>query len=96
LAPAPELPGIGWREIRAALDGLPAADKELLLLVAWDGLSPAQAGSVLGLKPVAARSRLHRARSRLAERLDIDPRQQSRSPTGQQPGHRTSFERSGA
>jgi RNA polymerase sigma factor (sigma-70 family) len=95
VTPPAELPDFGWREIRAALDGLPAPDKELLLLVAWDGLSPAQAGSVLGLKPTAARSRLHRARARLAERLDIDRRQQSRSPTGQQPDHRTSLERSG-
>ncbi len=50
--------------LRTALDGLAGSDRELLLLVAWEGLSPAEAAAVLGISPVAARSRLHRARKR--------------------------------
>jgi len=57
------------REVRAALDALSADDRELVTLTAWEGLSPAQAGTVLGLSPVAARSRLHRARLRLRASL---------------------------
>lgn len=57
-------------ELRAALDCLTEAERELLLLVAWEGLSPAEAADVLGLTAVAARSRLHRARARAQAALD--------------------------
>ena len=60
--------------LRRALAGLSEADQELLKLVAWDGLSPAQAADVVGCSAAAARTRLHRARSRLARRLGLDPR----------------------
>lgn len=59
--------------LRAALDGLPDTDRELLLLVAWEGLSPAEAGAALGISPVAARSRLHRARKRAMQALRQAP-----------------------
>jgi RNA polymerase sigma factor (sigma-70 family) len=59
--------------IRAALASLRESDQEILRLIAWDGLTPAQAAVVLGCGQVAARSRLHRARNRLAARLGLDP-----------------------
>jgi RNA polymerase sigma factor (sigma-70 family) len=59
-----------WEAVRVALGQLRRPDRDLILLVAWDGLSPTQAGRVLGLRPVTARSRLHRARQRLAALLD--------------------------
>lgn len=62
--------------LRAALEALSEDDQEILRLIAWDGLTPAQVAAVLGCTPVAARSRLHRARNRLAERLGLDPRVQ--------------------
>jgi DNA-directed RNA polymerase specialized sigma24 family protein len=93
-APPPLDPSIvTWRNIREALDTLSADDRELVLLVAWDGLSPAQAGGVLGLTPVAARSRLHRARAKLAAILDVEQRS---APTGHEPGESTPLRRSGA
>lgn len=57
-------------ELRAALDALSPGERELLLLLAWDGLTPAEAAQLLGLTPVAARSRLHRARARAQAALD--------------------------
>ena len=39
-------------------------------LVAWDGLTPQQAATALGWTPGATRVRLHRARHRLAAKLD--------------------------
>jgi len=51
--------------VLAALAALGPDDRELLLLVAWEGLSPAQTAHVLEISPVAARGRLHRARRRL-------------------------------
>ena len=47
--------------LRTALDGLAHSDRELVLLVAWEGLTPAEAAAALGISQVAARSRLHRA-----------------------------------
>lgn len=61
--------GYDWREIRHALDRLSSRDRELVLLVAWDELSPADAGVVLGISAGAARTRLHRARVRLGDLL---------------------------
>ena len=51
--------------LAAALRTLPAAEREVLLLVAWEELTPAQAAAALGVPPGTARSRLHRARSAL-------------------------------
>jgi RNA polymerase sigma-70 factor (ECF subfamily) len=67
-----EMPTVSWQDIRHALDRLSDEDRELILLIAWDGLAPAQAAIVLGLTPGAARTRLHRARGRLAQLLDIE------------------------
>ena len=55
--------------VREALLELPDDDRELLTLVAWEGLTPAQAAGVLGLTPGATRVRLHRARARLRAAL---------------------------
>ena len=57
-------------EALRAMGALREEDRELLLLVSWEGLSPSQAGKVLGLSSLAARSRLHRARRRLRARLE--------------------------
>ena len=61
--PAAEWSGEG--RVAAALARLPAEDAELLRLVAWEGLSPAQTAEVLDVHPTTARVRLHRARARL-------------------------------
>jgi RNA polymerase sigma factor (sigma-70 family) len=55
--------------LRAALRDLPAVERELLLLVAWENLSPTEAAQALGIAAGTARSRLHRARQRMDERL---------------------------
>ncbi len=55
--------------LRVVLTGLSDSDRELLLLVAWEDLTPADAATALGISPVAARSRLHRARTRAMKAL---------------------------
>ena len=66
-------PAIDPDLLRAARQ-LPLADRELLALIAWDGLTIGEAAVVLGWRPVTARVRLHRARTRLAALLaDPDP-----------------------
>lgn len=62
---ANELAGIGDGVLAAAMAQLSEADRELLLLIAWEGLSPRQLAVSLGLRPSAARVRLMRARRRL-------------------------------
>lgn len=52
-------------EVLRAMAGLSDEDRELLLLVSWEGLSPSEAAKVLEISSLAARSRLHRARRRL-------------------------------
>lgn len=73
--PAALTPG----EIRAALDSLSDRDQEVLRLVAWDGLTPAQTAAVLGCTPATARTRLHRARVRLAAQLGTSPHTRPRA-----------------
>jgi RNA polymerase sigma factor (sigma-70 family) len=55
--------------ILEALNALEEPERELLMLVGWEELTPAQAARVLGITALAARSRLHRARRRLRARL---------------------------
>jgi RNA polymerase sigma factor (sigma-70 family) len=59
--------------LSAALARLPGDDRELLLLVAWEGLTPAQIAVVTGARGVTVRARLHRARRRLRAELDGAP-----------------------
>jgi RNA polymerase sigma-70 factor (ECF subfamily) len=63
------LAGVTDPALAAALARLNDVDRELLLLIAWDGLSPAEAATVLGIKPATARVRLSRARRRLTQAL---------------------------
>jgi RNA polymerase sigma-70 factor (ECF subfamily) len=52
------------------LTTVPAADREVLTLTGWYGLSPAQAAEALGCSVSAYGVRLHRARGRLAAALE--------------------------
>ncbi len=50
--------------LRRALSRLSDADRELLTLVSWEELTPAEAARALGIAPGTARMRLSRARQR--------------------------------
>ncbi|MGH9124744.1 MAG: RNA polymerase sigma factor [Acidimicrobiales bacterium] len=54
---------------RGALRRLRPDDRELLMLVAWDGLSPTAAAASLGISVPTLTVRLHRARQRLESEL---------------------------
>jgi RNA polymerase sigma-70 factor, ECF subfamily len=72
-------------EVMGALGQLKPVDRDLILLVAWDELSPSEAGQVLGLRPVTARSRLHRARQRLSALLAASGASASGTPPASSP-----------
>jgi RNA polymerase sigma-70 factor (ECF subfamily) len=57
-------------ELTRALRSLSQLDREALLLVAWEDLTPSQAARALGINPAAFRVRLLRARRRLRASLD--------------------------
>ena len=59
----------GRPAVLQALARLSDADREVLLLVAWDGLSIPEAATVLRCTRTAAKVRLHRARRRLRTEL---------------------------
>ncbi len=50
---------------RIAISSLRREDRELLMLVGWEGLDAEELGQMLGCSKVAARLRLHRARGAL-------------------------------
>ncbi len=60
-------------DLRRALARLASGDRDVLLLVTWEGLTPAEAAVALGILPGTARSRLHRARAVMRQLLDEDP-----------------------
>lgn len=62
------------RDVLAALARLPEGEREAVTLTSWEGLTAKEAAAVLGCSAVAVRVRVHRARRRLAEQLDREPR----------------------
>lgn len=71
---APDLAdAVGLRaDLARALGQLTERDRELVLLVAWEGLTVAEAAAALGCSRGAAAVRLHRARRRLHTALNDD------------------------
>lgn len=57
------------RRLYAAMERLPDGERAVLELVAVDELSLAEAAVALGIRPVTARVRFHRARRRMADWL---------------------------
>lgn len=66
----PDAPDLDTRVLYQALDSLREADRELLRLSSWDGLSNAEIASVMGVNQNVIDQRLFRARSRLRHRFE--------------------------
>jgi RNA polymerase sigma-70 factor (ECF subfamily) len=61
-----------FHDLVAALISLSDGEREILLLVAWEQLTPTEAAAVLGIPPETARTRLHRARLHIRTELERD------------------------
>jgi RNA polymerase sigma-70 factor (ECF subfamily) len=61
-------------ELERGLRALSVRDREALLLVAWEDLTPALAARTLGVSQAAFRVRLHRSRKRLRRLLEAGER----------------------
>jgi RNA polymerase sigma-70 factor, ECF subfamily len=66
------------QSVLRALAALPEADRELLTLSAWHGLTPREAASVVGCSPATYFVRLHRARRRLEKAMADRPESEHR------------------
>jgi RNA polymerase sigma-70 factor (ECF subfamily) len=66
--------------VLTALARLPEDDREILILVAWQGLSPRDAARVVGCSAAAFRVRLHRARKRLVQAMESAAETRVRTP----------------
>ncbi|HET7014552.1 MAG TPA: sigma-70 family RNA polymerase sigma factor [Streptosporangiaceae bacterium] len=76
-------------DILRALARLPEKDREVLILTAWQELTPHETALVIGVTPTAIRVRLHRARRRFAATLGtIPPQQPQPRQTQRQPARR--------
>ncbi len=67
--------------IQSALGALRADDRELLMMIAWDGLENREAAVLLGCSPRTLAVRLHRARRRLAVALAAQQGGEHDNPT---------------
>ena len=79
--PAQPAPASDDRDLFHALTRLRPTEREAITLIAWDGLTPAEAATVLGQSRIAFRVRLHRAKKRL--RAQLEPEQQQPLPTNE-------------
>jgi RNA polymerase sigma-70 factor (ECF subfamily) len=70
------------RRIERAVAAMPAASREVLLLVGVAGLDHADAADVCGITPEALRQRLHRAREALSHALERDGAAETGVPEG--------------
>jgi RNA polymerase sigma-70 factor (ECF subfamily) len=78
VAEADQGKGLEVRDLQAALDQLPAEQREVLLLVALEGLTYAEAAAATDVAIGTVMSRLARARAQLRNILDGDaPSQRS-------------------
>jgi RNA polymerase sigma-70 factor (ECF subfamily) len=68
-------------EINRAFARLSDSERETLRLVAWEGLSTAEAASVLGVTPSTFRVRFHRARRSLEKHLEAGGHEQVMAAT---------------
>jgi RNA polymerase sigma factor (sigma-70 family) len=81
--PRPRADGVPDEDGRVvrALARLSEPDRELLLLVAWEGLEPSELAQALGARSGTIAVRLHRARHRLTDALAAEDRLTDTPPT---------------
>lgn len=72
-------------DVSAAMRALPSADREVLMLWAWEDLRPGEIATSLGITVNAVNIRLHRARRRLAAQLQPNDGRKVSPTSGQKP-----------
>ena len=72
VSPATQPGHMDFLDFRAALQKLPLDQREALILIGASGLSYDEAAAICGCAPGTMKSRVNRARNRLAELLGLD------------------------
>jgi RNA polymerase sigma-70 factor (ECF subfamily) len=72
ISPPEQNSRVEFGEFRVALAKLPTGQREALLLVGASGFSCKEAAAICGTRPGTIKSRVNRARTRLAELLALD------------------------
>lgn len=80
LAPSFSMAAESTQPVLRALSAMREKDRETLLLVAWEGLAPAQAAKVLGVSANTFSARLSRARRRFERALASQSTQSEPAP----------------
>ncbi len=70
----------GFRSVAGEIAALRAIDREILLLRAWAELSDGEIAQALSLPIGTVKSRLHRTRERLRNRIDGDGQSDPKRP----------------
>jgi RNA polymerase sigma factor (sigma-70 family) len=70
----------GFRAVAGEIAGLRVRDREILLLHAWAELSDREIAQALGLPIGTVKSRLHRTRARLRNRIEGDGQSELNRP----------------
>lgn len=68
------------RHVADLVSALPPRQREVLVLVAYEGLAPSEAAGVLGISEQNARTTLHLARRKLKQQLQPYLEEQQREP----------------
>ena len=76
-------------EVKQAMESLKEADRELLRLKVWEGLSNHQVGTVLGISHRAVEGRYTRALKKISRQLDRSGAAVARSPFSAERGEAT-------
>jgi RNA polymerase sigma-70 factor (ECF subfamily) len=76
----PDPLGQEQERLRDALNDLADIDREIITLIAWDELTPAEVAQVLGLSANVVRVRAHRVRARLRALLGASAPDNEESP----------------
>ena len=58
-------------DLHAAIDNLPAIDREIVQLTTWEGFTSTEIGTLLTMPAATIRTRLHRALARLRHDLNL-------------------------
>jgi RNA polymerase sigma-70 factor (ECF subfamily) len=73
-APVQEVESASDRKhaVQAAIRRLPAKQRDVITLITWEGFTPSEVGSILGIPSATVRSRYSRARAALAQHLKLE------------------------
>jgi RNA polymerase sigma-70 factor (ECF subfamily) len=75
-----------WQRVAEAVTALPQVERDALMLHVWEGLPYDEVALALGVPIGTVRSRIHRARGRIRELIDLSGREDDDNTESRDPG----------